>query len=127
MTVQTPWICGRRWRSCGSSMRHLTAMANSGGGRGEVVAIHGNRFILYRVFQDPNVRAFRAASADMEKIKRAAELAADIVLGKVGHFWRRSTPTPTRQVSSRTTNDAESWTDTWTSKKSSEPHQPRQQ
>ena len=71
---------------------YLTTISNSGKGRLDVFAVHGNRFILYRVFQDANVRVFRNASADMEKVKHAAELAADTVLGKVAYFLETQYP-----------------------------------
>ncbi len=43
--------------------------------RGDQIAVHGNRFILHLVFQDPEMRAYRdAALTDDEIGKRAADV-----------------------------------------------------
>jgi AIPR protein len=45
--------------------------------RADLVAIHGNRFVLHRAFRHEAVRGFRAAKADIEALKASAQSAAD--------------------------------------------------
>lgn len=40
--------------------------------RADMIAVHGNRFILHRMFQDEKIKGFRADSADMGVLKISA-------------------------------------------------------
>lgn len=51
--------------------------------RGELVAIHGNRFILHRVFQEPVVREFRSPKRTDAELFDAAEKATPLVFAKM--------------------------------------------
>jgi len=61
----------------------LKELAKSDQSRADLVAIHGNRFILHRVFCDPKVRPFRAAKADLTELKAAASAATEVVFRRV--------------------------------------------
>lgn len=61
----------------------LKELAKSDQSRDNLVAIHGNRFILHRVFCDPKVRPFRATKGDLNELKAAASTATEMVFRRV--------------------------------------------
>lgn len=54
--------------------------------RAEMVAVHGNRLVLHRVFQDARVRAFRADTTDFEAIKSAVGTVTEDVLARLADY-----------------------------------------
>jgi hypothetical protein len=54
--------------------------------RGDLVAVHGNRFILHHVFRDPIVIDFRNPQIDMDDIITAARAATARVLIRLGQI-----------------------------------------
>ena len=60
--------------------------------RGKLVAAHGNRFILFRVFQHPDVAAFAAATADIEAIDKKARASTIRELSAVALFLQENCP-----------------------------------
>lgn len=66
--------------------QRLKVLATTHRPRADLVAVHGNRLILHRVFHDPRVRPYRASTANMAEIKGAASSATDSVFGKVSDF-----------------------------------------
>jgi hypothetical protein len=48
--------------------------------RGDLLSIHGNRFILHRVFRDPTVRRFADTSLPAAELLEAARAATDAVM-----------------------------------------------
>jgi len=60
--------------------------------RADMVAIHGNRFILHRVFCDPKVRPFRATTANLEEMRRAAVSVAESTFDKVLQYLNAQFP-----------------------------------
>lgn len=61
--------------------------------RAEPVAVHGNRFILYRVFEDPDIRAFRADDTDMTTILARADTVTRTIFESVANDLDVSHPT----------------------------------
>jgi hypothetical protein len=61
----------------------LESLASAPQPRAELVAVHGNRFILRRVFRDPEVTAFRDPSISEILISERAQEATDRVFGEV--------------------------------------------
>lgn len=51
--------------------------------RAELVAIHGNRLILHRVFRDPLVRPFRAGTTNLDEVKVAAAAMTNSIFHQV--------------------------------------------
>ena len=51
--------------------------------RGELVAVHGNRFLLHLVFQDPQVKGYRDQNVPIDLFLRAAGMATQRILGEL--------------------------------------------
>jgi hypothetical protein len=45
--------------------------------RAELVATHGNRFVLHRAFQDPEVKALIAAASEPDQLAATSQMACD--------------------------------------------------
>lgn len=57
--------------------------------RGESIAIHGNRFILYRIFLDPVLRGFKSPNRSEEELLMRARLVAKEVLTAVSDLLEK--------------------------------------
>ena len=64
----------------------LMSLSTSDLPRAEMVAVHGNRLVLHRVFQDTHVRPFRADTADFEAIKSAVGRVTDDVFAGLADY-----------------------------------------
>jgi hypothetical protein len=60
--------------------------------RGDLLAVHGNRFILHRVFLDPGVRKFKDPQADEKLILEYAREATDEVLKALSELVQKRHP-----------------------------------
>lgn len=70
------------WRAVGIMRAvdlRLGHLSNSQLPRAEMVAVHGNRLILHRVFQDTRIRGFQADGADLAAIMSAVDAVTDDV------------------------------------------------
>jgi len=54
--------------------------------RGELVAVHGNRFILHRVFMDPLVKAYKDPNMTEQQIAELASASTADVLTKLAYL-----------------------------------------
>lgn len=60
--------------------------------RGDWLAIHGNRFILHRVFLDPTVKNFRNPHLDENQLLIAASVATDRALNELSGLVQQRHP-----------------------------------
>lgn len=72
--------------------RRLKELAKQDRPRADLIAIHGNRLVLHRVFRHSEVRGFKASSADLHAIKAVAGTAADSVFARTADYLEGQYP-----------------------------------
>jgi hypothetical protein len=60
--------------------------------RADLLAVHGNRFILHRVFRDPAVKGFRASGANEEALLLAARKVSAEAFTDTANYLQRQYP-----------------------------------
>jgi hypothetical protein len=72
--------------------KRLKTVSQSCAGRGEMIAVHGNRLILHRVFQSEHVIGFRSQGAQLPRILSAANSEVDHVFADLVEYIDRFFP-----------------------------------
>ncbi len=78
LTATELWRAVRVYRAVGEELQRASP-------ENQQIAVHGNRFILFHVFEDQGVRLFKNPSEDIQEVVARARVCVPLVLTKVAN------------------------------------------